>query len=129
MATTLFPDSMLARLSAWIESHELTESGTLLRNQRVQTPSGGWRDTWQEVASSVPCAVLDTGAPSEQIVAQQTVGSITKTITFPRGTDVRGADRFRVGTITYLVVDVFEPSTFEVVRRVLARRTSLPPSP
>ncbi len=59
---------------------------------------------------------------------QKEVGFIPKIILLPKGQDVLGSDRIKVGTITYHVIDLFDPTSYEVVRRVLARRTSLPVS-
>ena len=100
----------------------------ILRETRVQKPSGGYDITYPPVHTAVPCAVMNAGSPQEQLVSGQEVGFIPKIILLPKGTDVLGSDRIKVGTITYHVIDLFAPESYEVVRRVLARRTSLPVS-
>jgi hypothetical protein len=85
---------------------------------------GKQTDSWPVVATK-PCAIIDAGLPQEQVVAAQTVGSILKIVMLPRGTDVRGNDQIASGGITYHVIDLYEPSTFEVVRRVLVRQLTL----
>lgn len=122
----LIADSTLSRLADWMERVVLKERCSLLRLQRVPTPSGGSRDTWIEVNTNVKCAILDAGSPAEQIIAQQTVGAISKIILFANDTDIRGNDRVRLDSLTYLIVDLFEPSSYQVCIRVLTRRTSLP---
>jgi hypothetical protein len=124
----LLTDAAMERLSSWIEREVLQDDCTILRNHPTQTASGHMTDDWQ-AQDTAKCAVLagsSGGAPSELVVADQVAGRITKLILLPRGTDVLGNDKVQVGTTVYHVIDVYEPSTFEVSRRVLVQRSSLP---
>jgi hypothetical protein len=113
------------RIADWMKAHLLDESGDILENHRTRTSSGGYVDNWVTIAA-VKCAVLDAGAPQEQVQMQQVTGSITKLLLFERGTTILGTHRVKIGTLVYQVVDVFEPNTVFVLPRALARRTSLP---
>ncbi len=121
-------DSAINRLADWVTKQVLKETCDILRETRVQKPSGGYDITYPPVQRGVPCAVMNGGSPQEQLLSGQEVGFIPKIILLPKGQDVLGSDRIKVGTITYHVIDLFDPTSYEVVRRVLARRTSLPVS-
>jgi hypothetical protein len=118
----------IGRLADWVIKQVLIETCDILRETRVPRPSGGFDITYPPKYSAVPCAVMNAGSPQEQLVSGQEVGFIPKIILLPKGTDVLGSDRIKVGTITYHVIDLFEPTSYEVCRRVLVRRTSLPVS-
>src|SRR6184192_1079795 len=100
---------------------------SILRNTRVRTPSGGYTDTWQPpIATGVPCAIVNSGAPLERVIGQQVVGEITQKCLLPKGQDVLGNDRVLVnGLTTYRVIDLLDPTTYEVLRRVLVERLSV----
>lgn len=120
----LLTDAAMARLSDWIEDNVLSEDAIILRNHPTQSATGRMVDDWQ-TQEATKCAVLASGTPAELVVADQVVGRITKMILLPRGTDVAGNDRVQVGSVVYHVVDVYDPSSYEVSRRVLVQRTSL----
>lgn len=121
----ILTDSGLDRLSGWIERNVLKDDCTVLRNNPTPSSSGGMVDHWAQAGDVRKCAVLDAGAPGQQLVAAQEVGYITKMILFGRGEDVLGDDRLRIGSLTYTVIDIFEPSSYNVCTRVLARRASI----
>jgi len=67
--------------------------------------------------------VIDDQAPRPLIQAQQLVARITKTIMLPRLTAILRTDKIRVnGTDLYTILDLQDPTTYEVVRRVVALR-------
>jgi len=116
----------LTRIANWFTLKMLTDTCDILRLNRVQVPSGGYTETYpKHNTDPVPCLVTSAGVPQELLTAGQEVGFVPKIIVLPAGTDVLGSDRIKVGVLTYHVIDLFEPSTDEVVRRVLARRSSL----
>lgn len=118
-------DAAITRLAGWITSEVLSDVCDILRETRVPTASGGSTITYPAIHTGVPCAVMNSGKPQEQLLSGQEVGFIPKIILLPKGTDVLGSDRIKVGAITYHVIDLFEPTSYEVVRRVLARRASM----
>lgn len=119
-------DAAINRLAGWITEKVLSDVCDILRETRVQTPSGGFTTTYlKHNIDPVPCAVMNGGSPQERLLSGQEVGFIPKTILLPKGTDILGSDRIKVGTITYHVIDLYEPTSYEVVRRVLARRASM----
>lgn len=121
----ILTESGLDRLSGWILRNVLKDECTVLRNSPTPTSSGGSTPHWTQSGDVRKCAVLDAGSPAEQLVAAQQVGYITKTILFARGEDIKGNDRLQVGPVTYTIIDIFEPSSYNVCTRVLARRASI----
>lgn len=119
----LLSDLDLQGLGGLITELVLTDDGDILRETQTRTPGGGHTSSW-DVAHSTKCAIVDAGSPGETMVAAQQSGMITKLALLPRGTDILGTDRLRVNGLTYHVIDLFEPETFEVVRRVLVRRSA-----
>jgi hypothetical protein len=103
----------------------LTDTCDIQRKSQTLTAMREATKNWPVVAT-VPCALIDAGTPQEQAVAVQQVGSISQIMLLPRLTDVRGNDRLVKGGLTYHIIDLYEPKSFEVVRRVLVRRSSLP---
>ena len=121
----LFTPTDLQRLSDVFQRDFLTDSCAIGRESRTTSAMGGKQtSTWPTVATS-PCAIIAEGLPQEQVVAAQTVGSILKIVLLPRGTDVRGSDQLTINGLAYHVIDLYEPSTFEVIRRVLVRQLTL----
>jgi SPP1 family predicted phage head-tail adaptor len=119
----LLSEAALAHLGKWFEDHLFNDDCTIERQTRVQTPSGGSTLSWTDIAT-VKGAIVDAGSPQETLLAAQEVGYITKLAMLPRNTDIRGNDRIRVGAVTYTVIDLYEPSTYVVMQRVLVRRSS-----
>jgi hypothetical protein len=118
-------DLDLAILGDLVEEVALTDTCDIQRKNETLTPMGEATKNWPVVATSA-CALIDAGTPQEQAVAVQQVGSLTQIMLLPRLTDVRGNDRLVKAGLTYHVIDLYEPKSFEVVRRVLVRRSSLP---
>ncbi len=118
-------DTAITRIANWATTKVLKDSCDILRETRVPTSSGGFTITYPTAHAAVPCVVLNTGTPHEQLIAGQEVGFMPKVILLPKGTDVLGSDRIKVGTITYHVIDLFAPESYEVCRRVLVRRASM----
>lgn len=87
--------------------------------------SGGNLPSWPIAYTGIPCLVVDGGRkPAEALLAQRFVGKVMKTISLPRQTDVKGTDRISVtsgnsfNTAIYHIIDVEDPTTYEVLRRV-----------
>ncbi len=122
----ILSDAAINRLAGWITVKVLKDVCDILRETRVPTPSGGFTITYPKHNSDpIPCAVMNGGNPREELLSGQEVGFIPKIILLPKGQDVLGTDHIKVGAITYHVIDLFEPTSYEVVRRVLARRASM----
>ncbi len=119
-------DAAINRLAGWITDKVLNDVCDILRETRVPTSSGGFTITYpKHNTDPIPCAVMNSGVPREQLLSGQEVGFIPKIILLPKGTDVLGSDRIKVGTITYHVIDLLAPESYEVCRRVLVRRASM----
>jgi hypothetical protein len=118
----ILSDADLERLSDWVVRLLLKDDCVRVRTTRVQKPSGGWTDTPVSLPV-VKSAVLDAGSPSDVVTADQ-IGSsvVVKRVLLPRGTDVLEDDHLTIVGITYRVIGLFDPSTYEVARRVLVRR-------
>lgn len=121
----LMAASTIARLADWMIEDVLTDTCDILRETRVRVPSGGSTITYPVQHTGVPCAVVGGANPQEQFIAGQEVGFILQFILLPKGTDVLGSDRIKVnGAVTYHVIDI-DDATYEIVRKVLVRRSSL----
>jgi hypothetical protein len=103
----------LQTLSDWMGTNLLTDTCAIQREVA---------NVWTTVSGlgAVPCAV--TGASYTGPMPQEWLGADLKTILMPRNTDVRSPDRLVINSINYRVFDVKDPSTFEVLRRVIAAR-------
>ena len=91
---------------------------------RTKDGRGGYTDGYQSQATGVPCAVLDDGLGAQELYQLgQLRGRITKTIVLPAGTDVRDKDKLEVnGAVYYEVLDAVDPTSYEVLRRVIVLR-------
>jgi hypothetical protein len=127
MMGLILSDADLTRLSGWVTSRLLKDECDILRPTRVQKPSGGWTET-DVVVETTRCAVLDEGGVNAagSLIADQ-IGSaaVTKRMLLPRGTDIQEDDSVRVAGMTYSVIGSLDPTSFEVCRRVLIRRTTV----
>lgn len=122
----ILSESTLARIATWVERNVLAEQAEILRETRTPNPTGGGATLTWTVVATLDCAVVDAGyMPTERVIAAQQAGRINKIIFLPREADVHGNDRIRVSSITYHIVELYDPTTFEVMRRVLVRRSSL----
>lgn len=101
----------LQTLSDWMTINILTESCAIQREvNSVYTTQ-----------ATVPCAIVGPDV-DEKDIADEMTGAVLKYILMPRNTDVRSPDRLVINTLTYRVQAIKEPSTFEVLRRVLVAR-------
>ncbi len=125
----IFDEPALQRLGSMVEEQFMTDDCTILREQKVQRPSGGMDTTYIPQTPLSKCALLDAGTPARNpqmtFVAGQPGGVIVKLLLLPRRTTVLDTDRFTVKGITYEAIGPFDPTTFEVTRRVLVRRSSI----
>lgn len=96
--------------------------------RRLETESdghGGQVETWEDVATvDVKVSILGATTPTEQIVAQESVGRVTMLLTFPAGTDVTVNDTVQVVTVdgpddVYDISGVIPVRSFDVRRRVI----------
>jgi hypothetical protein len=114
----LFTDTDLQAFSDLAQDLALKDTACILREIRTPIAGGGSVTTWAIVAQP-PCMVVDSGqSPTEQAIAQQSVGQIYKRVFFPRLTDVRSTDRLSINGTLYEIIDLFDPTTYEVLRRV-----------
>jgi hypothetical protein len=122
----LFTDTDLQGFSDLAQDLALKDTCDILREtDGADDNSGGNSPTWPAALTGIPCLVVDGGRkPAEQLLAQKLVGKVMKTISLPRQTDVRGTDRISVtsgnsfNTAIYHIIDVEDPTTYEVLRRV-----------
>lgn len=123
---TLIASTDLQVLSDMATTLALVETASILRETDIDDGQGGMTRSWVTQFTS-PCAVVDIPfKPAEPVIAEQVVGEVKKMLLFPRRTDVRGNDRVTVGSITYRVIEPLDPTTYEVLRRVVSIRLTLP---
>jgi hypothetical protein len=122
---SIFTDSDLQDFGLLAQDLAFKDTCDILRNTPVVDDQGG-SSPGEYVAHNIdpiPCAVIDDQAPRPLVQAQQMVARITKTIMMPRLTDVLRTDKIKVnGTDMYIILDLLDPTTYEVVRRVVVLR-------
>lgn len=123
---SIFSDSDLQDFSDLAQDLGMKDSCEVMRSVPTRDDQNGvdpgaW--PWP-VAHTTVCMVTDGGlSPRTSVQADQTVGLITKLISLPRLTDVLRTDRLRVNsTDVYTIIDLFDPTSYEVIRRVSAMR-------
>jgi hypothetical protein len=127
--TAIFTESYKQRLADWTQDAFYTDTCDILREVDVQRASGGRDVTWPAVNSQpIPCALIEEKRlPVEMDIAAQEQGQTRFRVYMPRGTDVRGTDRLHIPSgstgITYHIVEPLDPSTLEISRRVIVRRS------
>jgi hypothetical protein len=95
----------------------------ILRTSTASTDAGGGGTSSEEIADTVPCALLDTGlSPGEQLTAEQLEAKVYKLVLLPRLTNVRESDTLRIVGQRYHVIAVSDPTSYEVIRRVSVYR-------
>nr|BBH90141.1 hypothetical protein KTC_48920 [Thermosporothrix sp. COM3]BBH90206.1 hypothetical protein KTC_49570 [Thermosporothrix sp. COM3]BBH90271.1 hypothetical protein KTC_50220 [Thermosporothrix sp. COM3] len=115
---TIISDEDLQAFSDLATELALKDMCDVLRETRTPDGQGGTEITWTVVAT-VPCALIDSGqSPQEVVIAERLQGKTLKRLLVPRLTDIRGADRLRINGITYKVIDLYDPTSYEVLRRV-----------
>lgn len=102
-------------------------AGELLFNSvcEILTPAssggdgmGGESATTYSTTATVACAVVDDGSLQGRFIADQFVGNTNKQVLLPRKTAISLNQRIRCDNVTYEVVDVLDPTSYEVIRRV-----------
>jgi hypothetical protein len=118
----LFTDADLDDFAALAEELAFKDNIEILRNVS-STPNGSGGGTGSaQVVATVLGLVRDYSTIDEQVVSQAQKGRVEKVILVPRNTDVRNTDQIRVGTTNYHVIEIGEPVTYDVVRRIFTRR-------
>lgn len=97
----------------------LPDTAIIQRKTRAGDGQGGGTETWAAVGT-VPCRVspVETRGDDESIAGDRTLQTVDYVITVPQGTDVRAVDRLVSGGVTYEVVKVKGPRSWELARRV-----------
>jgi hypothetical protein len=117
MPVPILSTTNIANLASLVEDIALTDACDIQRAPRVNDSQGGSSGSYVTVESTM-CAIVDDKQPIEQQVAQQTIGKPIKKALLPKGTDIRKNDLLMTNGLTYRVVGLFEPMSYEVVRRV-----------
>lgn len=123
----LFSASEMANL-VQLASQVFTDTCTIWRipagASRTKDGRGGYTDGFSASATGVPCAVLDDGiGAQEPFQLGQARGRIPKTIALPAFTDIRDKDKIETSAgIYYEVLDAVDPTSYEVIRRVIVLR-------
>lgn len=120
---SIFSDSDLQDFSDLAQDLGMKDTADILRNNPTTDEGGGSGPDNYEPAFSSPCMVIDAVIRAEErAVADQYINSVVKKVIFPRLTDVRSDDRIVWKSDTYEVVGLFDPTTFEAIRRVMISR-------
>jgi hypothetical protein len=117
----ILSDAQLQRMSDLIFSLAGKDTATIRREIFTDDGQGGRTSTWQDVDSQ-PCILTAQPANREVMLAGQAIGRVYKSCLLPRHTDVRDEDVLVIAGITYKVLDILDPTTYEAARRVVVER-------
>lgn len=96
---------------------------TIVRTPLVADGMGGSTPgTPTTTTGNCRVAPLGQNTPQEREYAERFTGETLWTITLPAGTDVTNQDQITVGALTYEVIGVLGPRSYEVRRRVICRK-------
>ena len=115
----IFSDQDLQGFSDLAEELAMRDTCQIQRRTQTSDGQGGSSSSGWSTVASVPCLVVDMRLPVEQTIASQLFDRVGKKVILPRNTDVRQSDQLVVAGETYRVVGLLDPTTYEVVRRVL----------
>ncbi len=88
------------------------------RLSTVRDSEGDLAPTWTTVATvSGRIGRGDQRSAIEGVSAEQLTSELTWTVTIPAGTDVTSKDRLVAGGVTYQVLGVLAPMSYELERR------------
>jgi hypothetical protein len=114
----ILSDAQLQRMSDLIFSLAGKDTATIRREIFTDDGQGGRTSTWQDVDSQ-PCILTAQPANREVMLAGQAIGRVYKSCLLPRHTD---EDVLVIAGITYKVLDILDPTTYEAARRVVVER-------
>lgn len=110
--------AQLASMQAAVAA-SLPDRCSILRNQPEDDGQGGWTDSYQDVATRVPCrlARIPTQTDPERATSGVLLATQQYRLYLPAGTDLRPADRVSVNGLT-LEVDERVPGLSNPVQLV-----------
>jgi hypothetical protein len=116
----LFDDNDLQGFSDLVEDLAFKDDCEILEDSAGTPDGGGGRiGIAQNVVDTVKCALIDAGfQPTERLANQKLDGKVQQTVLLPRGTDVKKSHQLRIKGKTYHIIDVKDPTTYEVARFV-----------
>ena len=108
-------------LGNFVTGYALLDTCSILRKgARVSDGQGGDSNNQFTSVATPPCAVVDDGArATEPYQNAQLRSRVLRILLLPPGTDIRDSDRAQVGNVFYEVLGVLNPTSYEVVRRVV----------
>lgn len=120
----MLTDDELAEMRA-CQDAALPDTCTLYRPAATADGAGGATVALATLASDVACRVAPIGrSPAERLWAERIAPDMGWTITLPALTDVRADDRIGHNALSYQVLGVLAPGSWETARRVAAVRTA-----
>jgi hypothetical protein len=103
-----------------LANQALTDSCDILDKTSTSDNQGGKNSPNWSPTATVPCAVVDNGLSAQELyINAQQRGRIVKTVLVPAGTQVKDNNRLKINNVYYEVLDNADPTTDEVVRRIV----------
>lgn len=92
----------------------------IVRDTRASNGAGGFVLTPVTVGDDVPCRVSPMSLTrAEAITGRKFTDTLPWQIALPKGTDVRNQDRLTVGGVTYEVLTIWGPGTYQTVTKAI----------
>ena len=119
----IFEDSDLDDFADLAEELALKDDCDILRATEINNLSGGGRTRGgYDVIATVKAALIDGRPPQKRVIAGQNVADLTQKILLRRGTDIRPEDRLGMLGQVYEIIDLDDPTSYEVLRRISVTR-------
>jgi head-tail adaptor len=113
----MLPNALRDRLRATTDRTKPT-SIAIQRSSSTRDSEGDTVTTWPTLATvSGRIGLGDQRAPIEGVSAEELTGQMIWTVALPAGTDVTNKDRLVAGGVTYSVLGVISPMSYEIERR------------
>jgi hypothetical protein len=103
-----------------LQEESFIDSADIVRDSRVSNNAGGHVLTPVPVASAVPCRVSPMSLTrAEAITGRKFTDTLPWQISLPKESDVRNQDRLTVGGVTYEVLTIWGPGTYQTVTKAI----------
>lgn len=105
----------------------LPDTGKIQDEVEVRDTTGGVKTTWRDRPGTIPCRIGNV-QQADQVAAStanlgrgnQVTGRTRVAITVPALTPLDPGDRIVINALTYVILGVLGPTTWELTRRVIA---------
>jgi head-tail adaptor len=102
----------------------LDQTCSILRLTETDDDGGGTIESYNPVATGVPCAFREVSTTGESVIAAQIKAGGNLTVLLRTSTDIRDTDRILAQGHTLEVEGVIWPESYPILRRAVCKRIS-----